>query len=432
MINIDDGNEEDPLTGRTVGWWLQSLIGFLVFSSVCALIRRIWQRRFLVKINRERFEEKIKVDAMRVRFLKRCAALLSTGGDKKRKSKFVALIQARKTIVEATAKRIDSLSTINLNWSDEDISAIAADAANLIWPYLRRERQKPIDKQRLREVFDYKHETSVDEDWELLDVHDFGTVDKLQFKEAMLRIYTNHIQLLRTLRDRDSLGRILNHVTSAIFYILLFLVFLIWIDFPLGLFALIFGSIFIGLSFVFGTVLREIFEAILLIFAVAPFDVGDRVVIGGSTLIVDKLHILTTEFVEPVGRRHYIPNSSIFRGTVINLKRSNNASLGFVVQVSMDTPTEKLIELKKRFLSCIRQSPEQFLTEQDVYMNIDRIEESRKMVVELYVTVPYNWHEGMKVGRSRAKGYTFLAQLCTELGISYVLPKAPVQLSKVD
>ena len=101
--------------------------------------------------------------------------------------------------------------------------------------------------------------------------------------------------------------------------------------------------------------------------------------VGGSTLIVDKLHILTTEFVEPgvclliakrvvgtyavsVGRRHYIPNSSIFRGTVINLKRSNNgnplshavakaslpelASLGFVVQVSMDTPTEKLIELK--------------------------------------------------------------------------------------
>ena len=67
-----------------------------------------------------------------------------------------------------------------------------------------------------------------------------------------------------------------------------------------------------------------------------------------------------------------------------------------------------------------------------MYMNIDRIEESRKvfsrsyqllilisskMVVELYVTVPYNWHEGMKVGRSRAKGYTFLAQLCTELGL---------------
>ena len=39
------------------------------------------------------------------------------------------------------------------------------------------------------------------------------------------------------------------------------------IDFPLGLFALIFGSIFIGLSFIFGNVLREIFEAILLIFA---------------------------------------------------------------------------------------------------------------------------------------------------------------------
>lgn len=47
----------------------------------------------------------------------------------------------------------------------------------------------------------------------------------------------------------------------------LFLIPVTRIDFPLGLFALIFGSIFIGLSFVFGTVLREIFEAILLIFA---------------------------------------------------------------------------------------------------------------------------------------------------------------------
>lgn len=49
--------------------------------------------------------------------------------------------------------------------------------------------------------------------------------------------------------------------------------------------------------FVFGNMAKTLFEAIVFIFVMHPFDVGDRIEIEGTQMVVEEMNILTTVFL---------------------------------------------------------------------------------------------------------------------------------------
>lgn len=49
--------------------------------------------------------------------------------------------------------------------------------------------------------------------------------------------------------------------------------------------------------FVFGNMAKTLFEAIVFIFVMHPFDVGDRIEIDGNQMVVEEMNILTTVFL---------------------------------------------------------------------------------------------------------------------------------------
>lgn len=48
----------------------------------------------------------------------------------------------------------------------------------------------------------------------------------------------------------------------------------------------LFSSIFLGFSFIFGNTIKTTFESIIYIFIVHPFDVGDYVIVDGDRVRV--------------------------------------------------------------------------------------------------------------------------------------------------
>jgi len=116
----------------------------------------------------------------------------------------------------------------------------------------------------------------------------------------------------------------------------------------------------LGLSFVFGGLLREIFESLVLILLVHPYDVGDRIRVtegdDNRVYTVQKINILTTEVRDLYNQCVYLKNSSLFHeAKLINLGRSLNAvvELGFGLPASQVTPAtvEKLNNFVRQFIA---------------------------------------------------------------------------------
>jgi len=104
-----------------------------------------------------------------------------------------------------------------------------------------------------------------------------------------------------------------------------------------------FSSLVVALSFIFGSLLREVCESLLLILIIRPFDVGDRVVVHGQRLLVVELHVLTTTFLNSCQEVVYLRNSLIFqdREGFVNLSHSDHAECMIQIEILAEDSTSQ-------------------------------------------------------------------------------------------
>lgn len=82
-------------------------------------------------------------------------------------------------------------------------------------------------------------------------------------------------------------------------------------------FAAVLGAIGLAIGLGFQGSLSNLAAGVLLL-VFRPFKIGDSVVVGGQTGIVDGLDLFTTNLDTPDGRRIIMPNSAIFGSTIEN------------------------------------------------------------------------------------------------------------------
>lgn len=83
------------------------------------------------------------------------------------------------------------------------------------------------------------------------------------------------------------------------------------------------SSIIVAFAFVFGNSLRTVFEAVILMFVINPFDVGDCVTIDGSWFKVEEIGLLNTTLVRWDNAKLYYPNARLLTMPVHNISRSD-------------------------------------------------------------------------------------------------------------
>ena len=138
-----------------------------------------------------------------------------------------------------------------------------------------------------------------------------GDLTAKEVKYAILRIYRERRNLLRSLSDLShALGK-LNHILYGFSAALT-----VFISLPIlgiSLAAILpFTSILVALSFIFGNSASTTFNCIIFLFVHHPYDTGDRVFIEGANYIVEELNILTTVFIRADGQRLIAPNCNSY------------------------------------------------------------------------------------------------------------------------
>ncbi|CAE7229603.1 MSL10 [Symbiodinium necroappetens] len=103
------------------------------------------------------------------------------------------------------------------------------------------------------------------------------------------------------------------------------------------------STVALGLSFIFGNLLKEIFESVVLLLAMHPYDVGDRIQLGDGDTIriytVQKINIMTTEVRDLANHCIYLKNNALYNeASLVNLGRSLNA----VVEIGVTFQTSEM------------------------------------------------------------------------------------------
>ncbi|KAJ1728327.1 hypothetical protein LPJ61_004092, partial [Coemansia biformis] len=158
--------------------------------------------------------------------------------------------------------------------------------------------------------------------FELFDKDNNGDISRREMRDRVLMIYKERRLLLSDLSDMSQVvGKLDLFLTAFALVIIIIIALMVF-----GLDALktlaTLGTMFVAWSFIFGATFKNVFECIIFLFQVHPYDVGDTVVIATDNLTVSKIRLLSTVFFKTDGTYTIYPNSVLATMKIQNLRRS--------------------------------------------------------------------------------------------------------------
>ncbi|KAG5247976.1 mechanosensitive ion channel protein [Salix suchowensis] len=122
-------------------------------------------------------------------------------------------------------------------------------------------------------------------------------IGKSSLKNWVVIAFRERRALALTLNDTKTVVNKLHQMINVIVGIIIVVISLVILGIAKINFFVLLVSQFLVVSFIFGNTAKTLFESIIFLFVIHPFDVGDRCEIDGVQLIVEEMNILTTLFL---------------------------------------------------------------------------------------------------------------------------------------
>uniref|UniRef100_A0A5B7BL62 Mechanosensitive ion channel protein n=1 Tax=Davidia involucrata TaxID=16924 RepID=A0A5B7BL62_DAVIN len=169
--------------------------------------------------------------------------------------------------------------------------------------------------------------------------------------------------------------------------------------------------------FVFGNTCKTIFEAIIFLFVMHPYDVGDRCEVDGVQMIVEEMNILTTVFQRYDNQIIIYPNSILATKPIGNYFRSPDMADTVDFSIHISTPMEKIAIMKKRIIRYIESRSDHW--HQTPTVNIRELEDMNRLKMVVCVTHRMNHHKMVERWSRRTLLVEEMIKVFRELDIEY-------------
>ncbi|KAF3547143.1 hypothetical protein DY000_02005424, partial [Brassica cretica] len=191
-------------------------------------------------------------------------------------------------------------------------------------------------------------------------------ITKSALKNWLVNAFRERRALALTLNDTKTAVNKLHHMINFLTAIVIVIIWLVLLEIATSKSLLFLTSQVVLLAFMFGNSLKTIFESIIFLFIIHPYDVGDRLVIDTVEMVVEEMNILTTVFLRADNLKIVYPNILLWQKAIHNYNRSPD--MGDEVQccVHITTPPEKIVAIKQRISSYIDSKPEYWYPKADI------------------------------------------------------------------
>lgn len=248
-----------------------------------------------------------------------------------------------------------------------------------------------------------------------------------QLEARILGFCSSRQTLSRQLRDLDGLADVMASLTQMIFYVVIALVCVIVFDEHIQPLMFALSTMLLSMTFIFADTLKNIFKAIILIFAVKPYQVGDRVNIGKNKFRVHSIQLLTTTFKDLQNKINIMPNSTLSNMLIQNLSRSGNVVVKMKLSVAFDTPATKLAILRQYMVDHVTARPAEW--KPNVSMHLATISpETNTVAVSILISHLATYTQVAQWKRSKTELTHLIREKMIELNINWCNPKHSVQV----
>ncbi|CAN0891232.1 Mechanosensitive ion channel protein 5 [Linum grandiflorum] len=173
-------------------------------------------------------------------------------------------------------------------------------------------------------------------------------ISKSCLKNWVVNAFRERRALALSLNDTKTAVNKLHRMVNVLAAAVITIIWLLMLGIATTKFLLFLSSQLVLVAFIFGNTCKTVFEAIIFLFVMHPFDVGDRCEIDGVQLVVEEMNILTTVFLRFDNQKIMIPNSVLATKAIGNYYRSPDMGDGVEFLIHVATPAEKIAAIKQR------------------------------------------------------------------------------------
>ncbi|KAK9677074.1 hypothetical protein RND81_11G120000 [Saponaria officinalis] len=176
-------------------------------------------------------------------------------------------------------------------------------------------------------------------------------INKRALKSWLVNAFRERRALALTLADTKSVVNKLHKMMNVIVSGIIILIGIIWLNIISSDSVLFLSSQVVVVAFVFGNTCKNVFESIIFLFVIHPYDVGDRCEIEGVQMVVEEINILTTIFLRYDNQKIVFPNYVLVTKPISNFYRSPDMGDAVELCFHISTPAEKIAVIRKRILT---------------------------------------------------------------------------------
>ncbi|XP_011019370.1 PREDICTED: mechanosensitive ion channel protein 10 [Populus euphratica] len=322
----------------------------------------------------------------------------------------------------------ESFADREVEQSDKEITneMEATAAAYYIFRNVAQPGCKYIDEEDLLR-FMIKEE--VDLVFPLFEGYETGRVDRKALTNWVVRVYNGRKALAHSLNDTKTAVKQLHKLVTGILVVLTIVIWLLMMEIATTKVLVFLSSQLVAAAFMFGSTCKTIFEAIIFVFVMHPFDVGDRCVVDGIPMLVEEMNILNTVFLKLDNEKIYYPNSVLATKPISNYFRSPDMGDSVEFAIDFATPVEKIGFLKDKIKKYLEKTPQHWHPIHNVV--VKEIENVNKLKMALYCTHTMNFQEYGEKNKRKSELVIEIKKIFEELNIKYYLLPQQVHLNPI-
>lgn len=274
----------------------------------------------------------------------------------------------------------------------------------------------------------YSNPVEAKEAFEVFDEDRNGDISARELKQTIVEAYKERRFISKSLEDTS-------HALSQLDSIFLAVAFIILIFEAFAIFKVSIGNslttiytLAIGASFIFKESAQNIFDSIIFIFVTHPFDTGDRIVVDGAVMVVQKMSLLSSQFLLWDNTQIFISNSMLSQMFITNYRRSGYQWESVSIDVAFDTPLERLDAVQADMIHWLQTEPDRMF-EPSTAIVPQSIDYMRSITLTLGMTHRGNWQDwGARWFRRNA----FFSAVCYYMrkhGVRYMNSNQPILYS---
>lgn len=264
--------------------------------------------------------------------------------------------------------------------------------------------------------------------FDLLDVDSDGRVTLHDIRDAVLNVYSERKHLAFQLKDTKTVVSKLERIFGVIIHLLFVILYLVIFDVDVNKVWITFSSIILAFSFVFSKSIGDMYAAVIFLFVVHPFDVGDALMIGSSMtgsalnqlVWVEEIALVTCVLRRWDGARLWWPNNLLSANPLINLSRSNNKWEDLEVYVDISTPAEVWDVLRKAVEEYTADHPESFSGQCAIFCF--GASDPLKLLLGVFFEYSFNGVDQGRLNLARHGLFMCVRQVLNEQNVMYSMP----------